>query len=117
MNKIKKIFRLAADVAMLGDCKGSNRKYKIGAVGIRSDGVIVCASNVSTRRPFPEAHAEHRLCKKLTTNSIVFVVRIDAEGNYRLAKPCATCLARLKIVKTRKVYYTINNFEYGVIEF
>jgi len=117
LNRIKKYFALAAKVAQLGDSKEANRQYRIGSVGVRKDGVIVCSSNVSIRTPNKDAHAEARLAKKLTPQSVVFVVRIDRAGDFKMAKPCEACAKKLRLSKIRKCYYTINNSEYGVIEY
>jgi hypothetical protein len=115
--KVKKYLKLAAKVALLGDSKEASRQYRLGAVGLRSDGVLVAASNVSTRTPHRECHSEARLVRKLTKNSVVFVVRIDRQGQWRMAKPCSTCLCKLKQIKVKTCYYTIGPNEYGVLWF
>ena len=105
--------------------KKDNRDYIISAVGIRSDGIIVhavngcaCIDDIHTRdNSFPAGHAEHRLSKKLDKGSTVFVCRISkSTGEYKMAKPCPHCERRLKASKVKRVFYTISNNEYGVIE-
>lgn len=108
-------FELAARVATLKD---DVRTHKIGAAGIRADGVLVLASNgpVKTQRPVPGGHAEVRLCRKMDKYGVVFVVRAAPGGRYGMARPCPTCQRALKRKKVERVYYTINNNEYGVLE-
>ena len=64
----------------------------------------------------PAVHAEARLCRKLDYYGEVFVARRTSEG-YRLAKPCPRCEARLRSRRVRRVYYTISNNEYGVLDY
>lgn len=117
MTKVEKYFRMAKLVALRGDAKDAQRQYRIGAVGIRNDGVIVGASNVPSRKQIVNAHAEYRTAKMLTIDSIMFVVRISRSGNLRLAKPCEKCQKYLKFRKVRKCYYSIDNENYGVMQF
>lgn len=62
------------------------------------------------------AHAEARLAKKLDRGAIVYVVRINRKGKLVMARPCANCLMILKSKKVKKIYYSISENEYGVIE-
>ena len=102
MSKINKYFRLAKLIALRGDSKDANRRYRIGAVGIRNDGVIVGASNICTRKPCTNAHAEYRTSKMLTIDSVIFVVRIGRDGKLRLAKPCKKCQKYMRFRKVKK---------------
>lgn len=116
-----KYFRLAADVAKLKD---DRRTHKLGAIGLRSDGALVCAANGpvrpetrngSTKAAIPSAHAEARVCRKLDYYATVFVVRMQPSG-YGLARPCPHCERRLRKRRVKRVYYTISPSEYGVME-
>jgi tRNA(Arg) A34 adenosine deaminase TadA len=110
-----KYFQMAADVAVR---RKDTREHKIGAVGLRKDGAIVLSANGSVRGAgkFPVSHAEVRLSRKLDVGSTVFVCRVAGFGNWLLAKPCPNCERTLKRRGVRRVYYTIYNSEYGVIE-
>jgi len=114
VNKIRRYFAIAKQVAGL-EKSGYRRKYRLGAVGIRSDGVIVSASNLVTPAPNQRCHAEYRLSDKLTPKSVVFVVRIDRENNFTLAKPCVNCEGKMRNIGVSRVYYSISNKEYGVL--
>jgi hypothetical protein len=47
---------------------------------------------------------------------VIYVARIRRDTReLALARPCATCLPRIKAMKIQFVYYSINDFEYGVI--
>jgi tRNA(Arg) A34 adenosine deaminase TadA len=116
MTKIEKYFSMAKLASEAKDNETDKRKYKIGAIGIRSDGTIVKSRNIATRVPEPTAHAESRLSRKLTTNSTVFVVRVLSNGSLANARPCKNCLSILLAKHIKRCYYSINNNEYGVIE-
>ena len=117
MSKINKFFKLAKKIAKTGDSKEAKRRYRLGAIGLRNDGVIVCSSNICTRKPHPRAHAEARISNKLTKYSIVYVVRIGYNNQLLPAKPCKSCLAILKNKHISKIYYSISDTEYGIIYF
>ncbi|MFW9873062.1 MAG: hypothetical protein ACFFG0_08185 [Candidatus Thorarchaeota archaeon] len=110
---MKRFFRLAKKVAAKGN---DRRRYRLGAVGIRNDGVIVKSKNIPNILPEPQAHAEVRLCKKLNPGSIVYVVRIDSENKLTMARPCQNCLRVMRLKGVRKCYYSISEKEYGVIK-
>lgn len=116
MNQIEKYFTLARKQALKGDCKNAIRRYRLGAVGVRSDGAVVVSSNVPTRQPARNAHAEARLTKKLNFGSRVYVVRVTARGSLGLARPCRQCQAAMRLRGVSRCYYSISDKEYGVIE-
>lgn len=99
------------------------RKAWVGAVGVRHrDGVIVYASNGSpggiTVDRCPSAHAEAKLCRKLDFGATVYVARIRRDdGRLAMAKPCANCERLLRNKNVSKVFYTIAEGEFGVLEF
>jgi tRNA(Arg) A34 adenosine deaminase TadA len=95
---------------------GAERAFALGAVGVRSDGCLVFASNLPSTHPQPAAHAEARLCKKLDSNAVVYVARVLKSGQFALSRPCARCLHTLRCKKVRRVYYTIADNEFGVLD-
>ncbi len=107
---MKRFFRLAKQLAIKDDC----RQYRFCAVGIRKDGTIVYSRNIPTRYPEPKAHAESRVTRKLSKNSVIYVVRIDRKNNLTMARPCKDCQMIMKSKKI-KCYYSISNKEYGVL--
>jgi tRNA(Arg) A34 adenosine deaminase TadA len=96
--------------------KIDKRSFLVGAIGIRSDGVVVRSRNEITQVPMPSAHAEARLTKKLDKNSEVYVARVLRSGDWAMAKPCVHCLKSLAKKKVKRVFYTISPSEYGVID-
>lgn len=108
------------------------REFWLGCVGIRKDGAVVTAKNgpvnlalpddkLTTndlvRRNFflPESHAEGRVLRKLGHGGIIYVARIGKQNrDYSNAAPCKMCSIRIKSFGVEKVYYTINNFSYGI---
>jgi len=110
-------FRLAKRVALRGDTFEARRRYRLGAVGTRSDGAIVTASNIPNRKPEPRAHAETRLARKLDWGSVVYVARIHSNGSLAIARPCKHCQSAMRLRGVKRCYYSINDTEYGVIDF
>lgn len=105
----------AAGLSLTGQ---ESRKYHFGAIGIRRDGAIVTATNggIAGAR-CPTVHAEFRISRKLDVSSVVFVARTNHKGTLCLARPCKNCQLFMKHRGMAKCYYTINDTEYGVIEF
>jgi tRNA(Arg) A34 adenosine deaminase TadA len=105
-------FELAAKAA---DRQDDLRAHRVGAIGLRADGVMVVAANGPAKMRTPQAHAEARLCRKLDFYGTVFVARRNIDG-YALAKPCPNCETVLQSRRVKRVYYTISNNEYGVLD-
>ncbi len=89
--------------------KDDNRNFRIGAVAIRSDGVVVKSSNGPTPEPCRHSHAEAKLCRKIDYGAIVYVIRLRRDGTIGMSKPCPDCEKILRTRKVKKVYYTTNN--------
>ncbi len=106
-------FRIATITATM---KKDRRHHRLGAVGLRSDGVLVAAPNGPSTDRTPAVHAEARVVRKMDRNGTVFVVRINASG-YAMARPCPDCQRAMQSKRVRAAYYTINTNEYGVMEF
>lgn len=107
-----KYFEIAARTATLKD---DERTHRHGAVGLRSDGVLVCAANGPAKAVQPKAHAESRLCRKLGADATVFVVRVSGDG-YGMSRPCKRCATQLRARRVTRVFYTVSSAEYGVLE-
>lgn len=114
----KRMLALAASLAVRSkDRKVDNRTFFFGAVGLRSDGVIVSSRNVAAPDFEPAAHAEARLGKKLTRGSTVWIVRIARkDGQWAMARPCPNCESRLRSIGVQRVIYSISPNEWGVID-
>lgn len=99
------------------------RNFWLGAIGLREDGASVSSRNgavsysasVENYHLNPGSHAEGRLLRKLGKNGIVYVARVfRKDRNLAMARPCTMCRALCKAHKVKKVYYTINQNQYGV---
>jgi len=113
--KALSLLELAAAVA---DRAPSCRKaYRLAAVAVRTDGLLVSAFNVQAlgQKEQRRGHAEYRLHSKLTSGSVVGVARVNALGEWAMAKPCVACETLLRNRRVRVVYYTIAPDEYGVL--
>jgi len=96
--------KLAADVAThTDDC----RAYKIGAVAVRRDGVIVTAANIPSQHQMLACHAEARVLRKAGKGSTLYVARVMPGGSYGLARPCSGCAGLIRAKKVAKVFYTL----------
>lgn len=97
------------------------RTYYLGAIGIRSDGVLVKSRNgnsfsTKTNKFIKNihSHAEGRLIKKLNINSVIYVARITKDNCFACAKPCSGCSNIIRSRRISKVYYTIDDDNYGL---
>jgi len=111
-------FNLCRKIAINKD----GRNYWIGAIGIRNDGVMVCARNLivfgSNRAEFqkiPSSHAEQRVMAKMDYSGVLYVVRVSKVDNIFLnSRPCKLCQPSIIQHKVRKVYYTAGGNMFGV---
>jgi tRNA(Arg) A34 adenosine deaminase TadA len=112
----------AADMA-LPTTDHDLRKYWLGSVGIRDDGTLVSSKNgemnisttVKNFQVYANSHAEGRLLRKLGMHGEVYVARVSKKDkSLAMARPCPMCQTRLRAAKVSKVYYTINNNQYGI---
>ncbi|NDB84787.1 MAG: hypothetical protein EB127_19080 [Alphaproteobacteria bacterium] len=116
---------LAAEYAGLGNNENDTRSFYLGAVGCRTDNRIVHAKNLSVidrsidqsraYRKSIQAHAEYRLTRKLGFGATVYVARV-ARGTkeFAMARPCELCQAVLRSYRVEKVYYSINENQFGI---
>ncbi len=89
----------------------------MAATAIRRDQTRVAATNGGAVGCIQlDAHAEARLARKLDYGSVVYVARTLKNGEIAMARPCARCYAVLKAKGVARIYYTINEKEYGVCE-
>jgi tRNA(Arg) A34 adenosine deaminase TadA len=115
------MFEVAIDAAQLGS--NLERGFVLGAAGVRKDGTIVTSKNGAVHstsshifRSIPSAHAEVRLCRKLGNGGEVYVVRLSKrDGSLVMSRPCFTCRQIMSSRHVKKVYYSINSHQYGVL--
>ena len=112
MRKIAYYFELARTIAKKPT--SIRRQFLLGAIGIRTDGVIVGACNIPAINKTPQCHAEYRVTKKLNYDSVVIVIRVNRKGDYCNANPCHNCRRIMKQRGIKRCYYSISNKEYGV---
>jgi len=111
----------AAKIALPDNSKDW-RGFWIGAVGIRRDGVMVFSKNgaffsttVADYQAIPQVHAEGRVLRKMDYGGILYVARVARKDHsLQMAMPCAMCKIKIKSKKIKKVYFTINQWTYGV---
>ena len=109
---------MAAVAAKENPEKYDNRAFYLGAVGLRNDGLIVTAKNVAATDIVRTHHAEVRVIRKLTPNSIIWVARVSrVDGKWTTSRPCSSCQRRMKNAGVKKVVYTISPDEWGTIQF
>lgn len=116
-------FKLAAKVAKPTAYRELDpRNFWLGCVGHRKDGAIVTAKNGAVmssdwkrKHLIPDAHAEVRAIKKSGKGAILYVARLSKiNDHFVMARPCTVCRSFAKSYKIEKIYYTINNYQYGI---
>jgi len=124
---MKEYLYLAAKIARPTNENERRRNYYLGCVGIRKDGTIVSSKNgaIVNSTPIPidtkrylciaSSHAEGRVLQKLGKHGVLFVSRISKhEEQLLMARPCGMCRTKIKALSVKKVYYSINDDQYGV---
>lgn len=121
-SKMDQMFIDAALHSLPNDCS-DNRSFWLAAVGIRHDGCKVLSRNgncnfaetMKRYQKIPINHAEGRLVKKMGKEGTIYVARISRmDGSFAMAKPCHMCSVIIKARSISKVYYSVNNTQYGV---
>ena len=123
----KRLIELATRVAESSE----NKDYRHGAILVKGNNVLNAASNKNAHARFgkrfrrrdkgnPTYHAELGcilgLDRSVTRGADLYVVRVGRAGTLRLSKPCHMCEAALKHVGVRRVYYSINENEFGCVK-
>lgn len=117
------IIRQAAQIA-LPDSQLDKRNFWLGCIGIRKDGATVSSKNGSVfctsipktkYKVIPSSHAECRVIRKLGKGGIIYVARISRKtGELAMSRPCPSCRAMIRSFSVKKVYYSINENQYGL---
>ena len=119
--RLREAFEMAAHYAR-GPGDLERRGFRLGAVGVAPDGRIFHAKNLplivseNYFRPIPQSHVEFKLARALPHGSTVYVVRLLANGQYAMSRPCPTCMAALTRKSPKKIFYTTAQNEWGVID-
>lgn len=114
------INKAAVDQAKLSNGVGRNKNYRLGAVVFvnhPNDPVPYgLGHNSYNSHPltafyeYPHMHAETHAMIEAGTDFIngysLFVTRIRKDGRQTMAKPCKHCIALMKHVGLKNVYYT-----------
>lgn len=114
------ILHTAAAISLRKDGVGIGRKAIVGAISFGKSGSFHHSYNGGggDGNRTPCGHAEARLCLKIKKGAPeVYVARTLRNGDLELARPCPTCYAALKNKKVQRVFYSINENKYGVIDF
>lgn len=109
--------------------KKVDHQFKLGAVIFDKSKIVSEGKNTaqrSKRKLHPRymkwsgsLHAEQDAVLNAFTDLKgleMLVVRIGKSGDFRLAKPCEHCMKYLNKIGLKRVYYTIDNTNFGVIE-
>ncbi len=114
------IRRMLQEAAIVSRLRNDDRRFYIGAIGLRSDGTRVIAWNGNPKEPTRQHHCEYRLSRKLDRDSVVFITRtlsLGGKGLLGLARPCNDCQKVLSSKGVARAYYSINDSEWGCISF
>jgi len=116
------------NIAILESQK-SDHKQKIGCVIFNKKKIISKGHNTSlksTKKLHPKfqrwpgsVHAEVDAiikAKKDLKGCDMLIVRVNKHNQFRIAKPCETCIKYIKHVGIHKIYYTITNYPYVIVE-
>lgn len=115
------LIRMAAKIA-LPTSDNDARDFWLGCIGIRNDGAMIFSKNgavfstdIENYHFIPEAHAECRAVKKMDSGGILYVARVRKKNkDLALAAPCMMCQIKIKARGISKVYFSINENQYGI---
>lgn len=116
-------FLLEAAELAIPTSKFDPRSFWLGAIGIRKDGALVSSRNgavsfsssVDLTNVNVVSHAETRLLRKLGKDGVIFVSRVlRKDRSLAMARPCLDCQFKIRAHRVKKVYYTINDNQFGV---
>jgi deoxycytidylate deaminase len=103
MSSVDQYLELAATVSRI---KNDSRTFYHGAVGVRSDGVLVAAQNGCPKEPMPQHHCEFRILRKLGKGGVIYLVRTLADGTWADTTPCVHCEKAIINRKVSLVWFT-----------
>jgi len=73
------------------------------------------SSAVDDYQAVPAVHAEGRVLRKMDFGGTLYVARVARKDqSLQMARPCGMCQVKIKSKGIKKVYYTINNTQFGV---
>ena len=124
--RIQRAFSLAKKAALrstYGNIKHGALLFSAGRVLQTSYNKINYSSfGMRFRGPYTgvaTAHAEigavFGISRNLTGGADVFVARVGKNGSFKLSKPCDMCTQILKFVGIKRVFYTIQEDEFAIL--
>ncbi len=108
--------------ASLSSVDNDPRNFWLGAAGVRHDGVIVSARNGAAvhtdgffdNQMISSVHAEGRLLRKWGKGGVIYVARVSKlTKKLAMSRPCGYCQAAISARHLKKVFYSINEKQYG----
>ena len=121
--RMNRLFAVAKEQANRSSCN-----YRLGACVVKRRKVLGKACNAYKTHPetnkdpafLKGLHAELGACLNTSRNQLegsdLFVVRILKNNSLALSRPCVICQEVLKRFGVSRVFYTMTNSEYGVLE-
>lgn len=111
------VWRMLQEAAIVSRLKRDDRRFYIGAIGLRSDGTRIIAWNGNPKEPTRQHHCEFRLARKADVGTVIYLARTLHGGSLGPSMPCRACQKVLRFRGVHKVYYTIDSDTYGVKTF
>ena len=113
----------------INEAKKSTHNQRVGAVIVKKKAILSKGHNYpckSIKHFHPKfqkwknsVHAEIDCIIKAKRNlagTTMYVIRINSADQLRNSRPCKHCLAYIKHVGIKKVYYSINEYPYIAVE-
>lgn len=112
-NQDRAYLRIAYEMAALSQCR-----WRLGSCLVRAGNVLAAAPNKIRHHPRDiqvyTVHSEKAALNiaKNTTKSTIYVVRIGARGELRMARPCSCCLKSLVEAGVNRVVWSTCDNDY-----
>ena len=116
---MKKQYKSFFEAASFFCSKSHHARFHHGSVLVYKNNIIGGGSNAGYRhaevasiqnKQFPKN-------KKFRSKLIVFVVRLNVQGEFKNSKPCHNCQKFMRNYGISEVYYSGDNGQFGCIKF
>ena len=113
----------------VSEAEKSTYKIKVGAVVFNKNSFVSCGHNYGNRS-IKKHHPKFRITPNTVHAEVdaiinaktdlkgmsILVIRINNNGEFRMSRPCQHCMAYLKHVGIKNIYYSISKYPYIVKE-